>query len=178
LGPTGAEAKGQYAPLAEYPSLVKTGLTGELIGKKMEIMGRVRYDYPDGFWDEWILTEVENPEKLWWLQEDEGDWVLFEPQGTLPNSSRTANWRVGEWAELGGNRAFVAEKNTARINGSEGQLPFQVIPGQQADFLDAMVDGWLFSVEFLPQTVELFRGRYISLKNILDFAGIAHSIKA
>src|SRR5688500_5257420 len=81
-GLTPAGSMGKLVPL---PTMFRVGLTGKLRGKFFQVLGRVRYRYDEGMWEEWYLG-LENGAAAW-LEEDEGEWTLaqVEPlQGPAP----------------------------------------------------------------------------------------------
>lgn len=119
---------GKSASLADYPSKLYPGVRGKLRGRGFKVLGRVRYAYPSGFWEEWqIAWDDDAPPD--WLEEDEGYWTLFKRErvrGTLPAFEEI---RVGGSYTVNNRQLFVTEKRTARLAGSEGQfsavLPLQ-----------------------------------------------------
>jgi len=52
---TGVDITGRTAKLAQYPSRLSIGAGGQIRGRPFRALGRVRYQYDDGFWDEWFL---------------------------------------------------------------------------------------------------------------------------
>ena len=53
---------------------------------------------------------------------------------------------------------FVTSKSKASVNGGEGELPFKIVPGERADFVDGILDGRIISVELLDDETALFVG--------------------
>src|SRR3989339_777259 len=159
---------GDKVVLADYGSVLGVGKTGKIKDQTFEVLGRMRFDYEDGFWDEWILVLNGNWDKEYWLQEDEGDYVLFSKEnikGEIPAFSESA---VGVVVSINTRQIFIAEKNTAKVNGGEGELPFQVQPGEQADFIDGISygEGLPVSIEYMPGETALNIGKVIELSDI------------
>ncbi len=139
--------------LADYGSVVAVGKRGKIKGKSFEVLGRLRFDYEDGFWDEWLVRFGSDAEETQcWLQEDEGEFTLFREQN-LPISATYNDFQVGTATTIANHTVFITEKNTAVVNGGEGELPFQVIAGEKADFVDGIVSGkkLTFSLEYMPK---------------------------
>ncbi len=163
------EAKGDSTPLTDYGSKFSVGQEISLKGEKFEIVGRIRFTYPSGFWDEWFLINDKNPETEYWLQEDEGDYILFgraDDSGiSFPDFTST---QVGSTQQYADEAVFVSEKNTAEIMGGEGELPFQVVKGEQANFIDGIVvgKGTPVSYEYLPKETLLYVGFEVQLDDI------------
>jgi len=161
------EAKGAPIVLADYGSPLKVGMKCKIKNQLYEILGRVRFDYADGFWDEWVLAlDGQYHLPLVWLQEDEGDYVLFEPMdSTVPEFQ---NVKVGQTFNFKTGKGLITEKHQATVNGSEGLLPFLVISGEKADFVDAILDGGVpVSIEYLPEQTEFHYGTPILLNELL-----------
>ncbi|MDX2283168.1 MAG: DUF4178 domain-containing protein [Bacteroidia bacterium] len=158
--PGGLSAAGPRQLLIDYGSAFSAGMEVRIGGRTGRIMGRIRFGYEDGFWDEWYLRYLDSDEEAW-IQEDDGAFVLFRLIRRLDRPVPFGSVRVGTWSDLGGNlqqEVFVTEKNTAQIQGGEGELPFRIVPGEQADFIDAIDAGQLASIEVLPSESLLFAG--------------------
>ncbi len=156
------QAKGENVKLPDYGSIFFVGATGKLKGESFKVLGRVRYQYPDGFWDEWLLQFDTTPDTEFWLQEDEGDYTLFVKADALPENSEFNHLEVGKKYPWGNKELFISEKNTANIAGSEGELTHQVVPGQQANFADGIIfgEGVQTSLEYLPGKTEFYIAKY------------------
>ncbi len=161
-------AKGEKTKLSDYGSVLYTGAVGTLNKRKFRALGRIRYEYPDGFWDEWFLRFDEDDD-FYWLQEDEGEYILFtekQVDENLPSYDRT---QVGVTYPFLGEKIFVSEKNKGWIAGGEGQLPHAIVPGEQADFIDGIVVGKAqpVSFEIIPQGTLFYVGEVISFSDIV-----------
>lgn len=156
------QAKGDKVKLSDYGSLFFVGAEGSVKDQKFKVLGRLRYQYPDGFWDEWLLQFEQSPEIEHWLQEDEGDYTLFVKSDILPEIHDFDTLKVGEKYPLGNKKLFISEKNTAQIVGGEGELPFRVIPGEQANYVDGIIvgEGVQTSLEFMPNKTEFYIAKH------------------
>lgn len=156
------QAKGAKSFLADYGSLFSVGMQCKLKGKPLEIIGRIRYEYEDGFWDEWAVI-LDNKENLvYWLEEDEGRLALFESTTVVP-SNITYNDKVGSILTFNNQKIFVRAKSKAKIIGSEGELYFQVINGAKADFIDGILNSNPCSFEFLDKEITFNKGQVVAL---------------
>ena len=155
------EAVGEKVKLSDYGSKFHVKATGQLQGQNFKVLGRIRYMYPDGFWDEWLINLENEPETEFWLQEDEGDYTLFQKSDLMPSIDDFNELKVGQRYALGDSELFVSEKNTAQIVGGEGELPHRVIPGGQADFVDGIIygKGIQTSFEFLPNEKQFYTAK-------------------
>jgi predicted RNA-binding Zn-ribbon protein involved in translation (DUF1610 family) len=154
--------------LADYGSILAVGKTGKIKGKNFYVLGRLRYDYPDGFWDEWLIAINDDYETECWLQEDEGDFVLFDKKIVSKDLPKFEDLKVGKKINIEGYKMFISEKNTAVINGGEGELPFVLKIGEKADFVDGIAHGIgiPLSLEYEPEGPVLYIGEEIDLSEI------------
>jgi hypothetical protein len=112
---------GKMASLADYPSRLNIGAAGEIHGRGFSVVGRVRYAYAEGFWEEWQILWNDNAPPDW-LEEDEGYWTVYKRErvrGAVPAYDQT---KVGQTVTINGRPVFITEKRTARMVGSEGQF--------------------------------------------------------
>ncbi len=154
--------------LTDYGSKFALHQTIRINQQKYEILGRLRFSYPSGFWDEWFLINPQNSYDVYWLQEDEGEYILFKRHTGNVEFPDFASTKVGQIFDADGDTIFVNEKNTAEVLGGEGELPFEVIPGEQANFVDGIVvkKGMPVSYEYLPTETLLYIGQDIKLDYI------------
>lgn len=157
---------GQKSFLVDYGSIFKIGKKGKIKNMNFQVLGRLRIDYEDGFFDEWYLN---TPQGQKWLSEDEGKFVFFHESYEVndPNILDLINCKVGTYYEYKDDmKLFLIEKSSASINGGEGELPFQVRPNQKMNYIDALCNQKLYSFEFLPNTIELHIGEYLDINEI------------
>ncbi|GAB4422479.1 MAG: hypothetical protein OHK0039_38580 [Bacteroidia bacterium] len=159
------EAVGSQNLLIDYGSSLSVGMEAQLDGRDLVVLGRLRFDYDDGFWDEWYVQFTDNGNEGW-IQEDDGSFVLFHPWGMLARPLSLEDVRVGRMFEIGDEwpPIFVVAKSEAHINGGEGELPFRIVPGEQAHFVEGLADGRIVSIELLPSTMPVFAGTPFGLE--------------
>ncbi|MBN1994586.1 MAG: DUF4178 domain-containing protein [Anaerolineae bacterium] len=159
LHDTGLDPTGQAAKLAELPSPLYVDATGQIGGKKFEVMGRLRYQYNAGLWDEWFIVFADG--QPGWLQEDEGEYILFHKETLTSPLPPFDNVAVGSVVQIAGRQVFITEKGRAQIAGGEGQLAFNILPGQEVRFLDGNSGSEQISVEYTSNEIELSVGRTV-----------------
>ena len=164
VSPEGLDPSGEKTQLADFESVFAIGKTGSLAGDKFKTLGRLRYKYEDGFWDEWFLA-FDSGKKIW-LQEDEGEFTAFEKETLTSPVPPYDQIGVGSMLDVNGKPVFVTEKNAAVIAGGVGELYFRVVPGMAVKCFDGNCEGQLVSVEFTPEEINFSVGREISLDEI------------
>ena len=160
------EAAGDQHLLIDYGSNLAIGQSRRLpsLEKNLMIIGRIRLDYSDGFWDEWYALDPDDGQG-YWIQEDDGQFVVFKAEKELGAGVSFDAVQVGQWDDLGGawEQVFITSKSRAKVNGGEGELPFRIVPGEPADFVEGIHEGKGVSAELLPDEKMLFVGEPVAL---------------
>ena len=161
----GLDPTGKTAKLADYPSRFSVGCRGTITGKKFTARGRLRYDYGDGFWDEWYIVFVDG--KKGWLQEDEGEFAIYHKQKIKSEIPDFDSIRVGSRMNLNDYSIFVSEKGSAEIAGGEGELLFEIYPGETVKYFEGNADGKLVSVEFSENEIGMSIGEDLDFEEVV-----------
>ena len=157
ITPEGLDPGGKAPQLVASPSILKLGASGRLFGQSFQVLGRLRYRYDGGFWDEWFLMTDDG--KSIWLQEDDGEFTAFEKESIRSAVPAFDEVRVGSIVNVNNLALFVIERTAATIVGGEGELFFRVVPGQEVDCVDGNAGGEIYSIEYLPDEINLSKGR-------------------
>ena len=166
ITPAGLDPAGQKAELADFPSIFAIGKRGTLAGRPFVTLGRLRYAYEDGFWDEWFLS-CDEGRTFVWLQEDEGDFTAFEKTSITSAIPGFDEIKVGSIVAVNTLSVFVTEKNRAKISGGEGEINFRFSPGEAVNYVDGNAAGQLVSIEFTPDEINLSTGAPIDVDQII-----------
>jgi hypothetical protein len=160
--------------LADYGSLFTLHQRGQIKKMSFETMGRLRFEYYEGFWDEWLVLLNNNEEA--WLQEDEGELTLFRKAQISGETPSFDSIKVGQTISLqlqlpGNNNVgkypvFIIEKHKATIQGGEGELPFLIEPGEQADYADGICNGSPVSIDYTVEGIAVSWGLPLKIKDI------------
>ena len=165
-------AAGQAAPrsarLANLPSRFDLGLHGTIRGKvPFEVKGMVQLEYGDGYWTEWWLDAGG---KEYWLQEDEGIYVLFSSrpieEPLPPPEALRAGANLEGWNRLP--RWFIIEVGRAKLVGYDGELPFDPELGTEFTYVDGLAGGRVMSMEIEAdgQTATLSAGEPLEYEDL------------
>ena len=166
FGEDAAAVAGTMSALPATPSALFVGATGRVAERAFAVVGRVRYGYQRGYWDEWALSMGDG--STWWLSEDEGELELEAevPQADVgPGPGAAASLAPGAAITAGGRGFRVVERDTAICEGGEGQLPFVVVQGARVPFADLRGEASAAEVgtlEDLPGDTRLYVGRALA----------------
>src|SRR5687767_6307609 len=103
----GLNLTGKLAKLAPLPTRFQVGQSGTLRGRPFKVLGRVRYGYDEGSWDEWYLL-FDDGEPAW-LEEDEGQYILSQVQRLRTEAPPFDEVRVGSRLDINGVPFMVTE---------------------------------------------------------------------
>lgn len=155
---------GKVATLTELPSPLYVDAVGKLAGQPFQAVGRLRYRYDAGQWDEWfVLLDGQHPA---WLVEDGGTYKLFRKEVLTTALPTFDEIGVGSTVSVNGRNVFVVEKGMANILGSEGQLAFSIVPGEEIGYIDGVADGARVAIEFTSSEIEFLVGRVLQPSDV------------
>jgi hypothetical protein len=164
---------GKLSALTQTPSPLCVGAQG-IVGKETcVVLGRVRYQYERGLWDEWYCQDQEG--KTYWVGEDEGTFTQSRLQESIhlpPHWLEHA--RPGATTNMEGDTWRITERDKATCVGGEGQLPFVVVSGEEIEFVELSAGAKRFAtVEFEDEptdpggsTCRVYIGRRIQLDHL------------
>jgi DNA-directed RNA polymerase subunit RPC12/RpoP len=161
-----ARVAGKMAVLAQTPTPLFVGGTGRVLDRAFSVLGRVRYGYAKGYWDEWYLLFDDG--ETGWISEDERNITLerLEPPGAWKGEFATVS--PGDNLSVAGSMFHVDEKNIAECEGGEGQLPFAIVSGEKVPFLDLSNDEAFATVEFDTEgETRVFRGTRVDFDDLV-----------
>jgi len=147
---------GESSILSPEPSLIELHTPFTYKNKSYLPLGKIRYSYGRGFWEEWFLKDENNKE--FWLSIDEGDFVLEEKmQLSLPFKA-SQKFTVGKAY----GKYLLTEKGQGRCVGFEGELPKEIHFGEVHQYIHLSEgQGKLLTIEFTNKLTETFKGAWI-----------------
>ncbi|MFN8533664.1 MAG: DUF4178 domain-containing protein [Dehalococcoidia bacterium] len=162
---TGLDPTGKTAKLTDYASRLRVGGSGTLSGRSFSVLGRVRYRYEDGVWDEWFLRFDDGQPA--WLSEDEGEYVLTSKRRLTVPVPPWEQIRVGGTVEVPPQRMFVTEKGAGGIVGAEGELSMTAAPGASLRYVDGNAGGQIVTLTYTDNGITLTVGEPYDFHDIV-----------
>ena len=168
----GLVSTGKVAEVPEDVSPLQIGVRGRDGAHSFELIGRVRWRWTDGGWNEWLALFDDG--STGWIGEAMGRYMLLrEVPSTGPGNPVERSLRDGKEVLLGTEvminwvKYRVTDVKQAICAGSEGELPFNTPPGFAMPSVDLMADdGHCASIQKDGDTVQVYAGRYATLAEL------------
>jgi Domain of unknown function (DUF4178) len=135
------ELVGQAAVLPFDVSPVQIMTTGRWNGMGFTVLGRVRWGWAQGSWNEWLVLFDDNTHG--WLGEAMSDFMLLREQpidlwgdGSLSKLVAGERPSIGDRVDIGGVTYSVTDIKAATVLASEGDLPFKATSDWTIDSID------------------------------------------
>lgn len=166
-----AEAVGTVATLPLDVSPIQIGTMFTIEGSSAIAVGRVRWGWADGSWNEWFLRADDG--RRYWLGEAMGMYMLTSEYPPALEVSAIRNFASGfpialeATVKAGGKWFRAVDVKEASCLGSEGDLPFPTLPGRKmanVDFRNA--DGDALSVQRDDDRTSAWLGRWSDLAGL------------
>ncbi len=148
---------GKTASLADYPSRLSVGAHGKIKGRGFKVLGRIRYAYDAGFWEEWQIAWDDGAPPDW-LEEDEGMWTLYRRGRIKSALPPYDNVRVGGTISINNKPLFVTEKRQAQVAGSEGQFSSVFPITGTFGYITGTAESQITSINYWSDEIELSIG--------------------
>lgn len=151
---------GVKSVLTQEPSILSLGKRFKYRNWSFEPIGKIRFDYGDGFWEEWWVALDSGANK--WISIDEGDIAVEAPLEVKGHAPAFDALQVGQTIGIAGQKLTVTEKNRATCVGMAGELPEVIFPGDFHDYVHfSGPRGLLVTGEYFEGKVEFFRGVWV-----------------
>lgn len=164
----GIEAIGKVAVLPFDVSPFQLGSTIGWRGARFTLVGRVRWGWADGSWNEWFAEGGDGAHR--WLGEAMGSFLISEERPDLLDLPQIRAFAAGETVTRGtmvevGDISFEAsDVKEASCLGSEGDLPFATAIGTTITSVDfRSPDGAALSLQREADATSAWLGEYLEL---------------
>jgi ribosomal protein S27AE len=147
---------GEESTLSPEPSLIRLRDPITIDNRNFLPIGKIRYSYGRGFWEEWFLKNERG--EAYWLSIDEGDFVLQKKANVKLPFDTPLSVHVGQ--KYG--NYLVTERGTGKCVGFEGELPEPIKLEQSHFYLHlSQGGGKLLTVEATARETTTFVGEWI-----------------
>ncbi len=166
------ESAGKQSILPEGFSRLYRGGTGTLKNRRFFVLGRVRYSFGNGFWDEWFLEF--SGQSIGWLTEDNHEFAL-ETRCRVKRLPAFSALSPGFRLTVRDIPFVIEEVGNAECLGVEGDLPIAAQSGETYRFADASSpDGkHTLGLEFDDDQPGVYFGEWIKYSDIrMDDEGL------
>lgn len=154
------EDVGKSAILTEYPEIFEIHKSYRHRDWKFTPVGRVRYDYGDGYWDEWYVRSDGGKES--WVSVDEGEIAIESPVQKDINVPPFEELKVGGTLLINRVKMTVIEKNSCVMIGAQGELPFKIVPNEAYNYIDLLGPRrQAFTIEYQGAAINCYKGVWI-----------------
>lgn len=168
----GVGIAGVEAALPFDVSPIQLGTRGRFDGRAFEVIGRVRWSWDDGSWNEWLCLFEGGVHG--WLGEAMGDFMMtFERplasagSAELDRVARGAPAIPGRKAEIDGEDLTIADARDVACIAAEGELPFNALPGWRIYSVDLKAaSGRAASLQREGDEAWFYDGRYVKLAEL------------
>ncbi|ARS29247.1 DUF4178 domain-containing protein [Sphingomonas sp. KC8] len=168
----GVRDMGKIAVLPYDISPVQIGTRGQVDGQNFDIIGRVRWGWGDGFWNEWLMLFADGAHG--WLGEAMGDFMYLREQDVAKLRSKLLRGLVaggtaspGDEGQEQGVVYKVVDQRQATCVGSEGELPFTAPANWTVYNVDLRSSGGeCASFQRDGDTSSVYIGRYVTLADV------------
>jgi hypothetical protein len=165
----GIAQMGQAAVLPFDVSPIQIGTEGRFDGIRFQVIGRVRWSWTDGAWNEWLLLFDDGSDA--WLGEAMGDFMLLRERaydkGLAGRMARGEAAVIGKDVQIGGQKLTVVDARDVLCVAAEGELPF--VPKRDWRIYSVDLkgpDGDCASLQRDGDTVSFYEGRYVTLDEL------------
>lgn len=164
----GVAVVGVSAPLPFDVSPIQLGVRGRFESRGFDVIGRIRWAWTDGSWNEWMLLFDDGT--TGWLGDAMGQFMLLRERPDFTSSDR----KVQSGNVFPGHEVYIDEASWTVTDArdviciaAEGELPFQPRPGYKLHSVDMKRgDGECASLQRDEAGVDFYRGRYVTLAEL------------
>lgn len=143
------ERIGEMAAVFEDYSPLQLGATGHHGSRPFTLLGRIQLRYDDGYWTEWYASFDDG--SFGWLSEASGQYTITvqkDVAGTDTVLPAFGTLRPGVGFDYDGRRYLASDIRSAHCAGGEGELPFRIGDGWQAQVADFRYESAFVTLDY------------------------------
>lgn len=168
----GVRDMGRAAVLPFDVSPIRMGTRGAFEGSGFEVVGRVRWGWAAGSWNEWLVLFADGTSG--WLGEAMGQLMMLRERSletvgddTVAALARGEDVAIASRAAIDGETFVVTDSRQARCIAAEGELPFVARAGWTIHSVDLRSPGGAAATFQRDQSESSFYvGRYVTLAEL------------
>ena len=149
---------------------LKPGMKARFGSVDYELIGRIVWSMVEEgekyYWTEFQLLGADG--STYFLELDEGQWKLSQKFTPLTPFDPTKDYSVGMHVTLDSAAATITDRAVATIEHIEGELTYRAEVGDVMQYVDAKRVSTFYSVEWTEESIEYYRGRYLSEREVLQ----------
>jgi len=169
---SGVGVAGQSAAVPFDVSPVQIGMRGSDGGQEFEVLGRIRWGWTDGSWNEWLLLFADGSNA--WLGDAMGQFMLLRERPMASVKSRTLRDIMrgksvvpGQEVQVDQIKYQLSDMRDVVLLAAEGELPFTPKPGWRLTSIDLRGRGGeCASLQFDTEEASFYAGRYERLSEL------------
>jgi len=159
------EKVGEVADLPPDASPIQIGASGTFDTKNFTVIGRIRYEWAQGAWNEWHLLFSDSSSG--WLSDAQAEYAvsfLYSAPEAYPPPDDLPRGRV---FQISGAQFMVTHLTRVKYVGFQGELPFTTT--DRAEFMTAdlrTTDARFGTIDYSEQPPVLFLGRFVDFESL------------
>lgn len=156
---------GKMGEVLEDYSPIQLGTSGLVNGVHFTVIGRIQLRYDAGFWNEWyVLGDDGLPG---WLSDASGQYVFTRSTEANPRLPGFAQFRPGKPLLHKGKTFYASDIRTASCTAGQGELPFTVGKGWQAQVVDLRSGRDFITLDYSEgDAPQCYEGRAVTLEEL------------
>ena len=169
------ERVGEVADLPPDASPIQIGTEGQFDSKNFVVVGRIRYVWAQGSWNEWHIAFSDGTNG--WLADAQLTYAVSFLRPNMAPAIAPDALQAGQVFHLGDTQYVMTTITRASYAGFEGELPFTTAGHEEMVFADLRTTEAEFAtLDFSDQQPVLYTGRELpyddlKLKNVRLFEG-------
>ncbi|MDF7777200.1 DUF4178 domain-containing protein [Sphingomonas sp. AOB5] len=168
----GVAVVGQSSPLPFDVSPIQIGVRGQVDGHGFEVIGRIRWGWTDGSWNEWLL--LFDGGATAWLGDAMGQFMLVQERDLASVRTRHIHTIVdgrhaipGTEVQMDREAMTIVDARDVICLAAEGELPFTPRPGWRMYSVDLRgKQGNVASLQRDDDGATFYDGRYVTLAEL------------
>lgn len=172
----GLEYAGEKALLIDDQSPFQIGTTGKLDKIQFTLLGRARFQWEQGFWDEWFAWSDDG--QSCWLADAQGFLSFYrELKSAGGPGFEPEKWQAGDTVKIDGKTWGVKDIKAVNLQSAMGELPLIARQNRKSLSIDLTGQGdECATVEKGPEGYRVYVGKMydfndLQFKNLRELSG-------